>query len=250
MRIVTVSDLHLDWETMGVPRLAEGSASLEEAAEHAMEIEAEWFFCLGDIADPDREGATIAAMMETQRVALRLAWRGINSVWLAGNHDVDEHGSGRTTLGGLAVLESEVVLPKHGRIYAAERPRLIDLSDEFALLCLPFAAVSHAYNPAVEAALMMSHARAERKKVIVASHLQVPGIVPGEETTEMPRGRDMPYPFGETRNAVARLQGHYHRRETFDPKDGGPVVHVIGSSMRLTAHDEDATPGYVVIETP
>lgn len=248
MRIVAVSDLHADWQTLGVPRHDEVASALESAAGWAVENDADVFLFLGDLADPDNGGGTLRAIELAARTAIGLAQRGVDSIWLAGNHCVTEDSTGATVLSPLAPLEG-IGWPTSARIFVAERPRLIE-SCGVAFACLPFAPVSHAYDPAVEAARLFVENEPNGFPVVVLSHLTIPGIQPGEETTEMPRGRDMPYPFEATRGAVARLSGHYHRRQVFDPGDGGPPLHVCGSACRLTFSEEANEPGLLVIDLP
>lgn len=241
---------------MGVPRLAEGASALLAAATHAVAARADWFLFLGDLCDPDVDvGGTLGAMKAAAEVAIYLAESGVPSVWLMGNHDTEEGGSGLSTLSPLAALEGGPGCLEH--IYVAERPRVIDLGalDQRAhagapvrLLCLPFAPVSHAYNPAEYARLAMS-ASYGKAKVVVIGHLCAPGVIPGEETDEMPRGRqDLLYPYEATSGALFRMCGHYHRRQDFDPGDGGPPVVIPGAMMRLTAADADRLPSYLEID--
>lgn len=239
MKIVVVSDLHGDRSTLGMSRTPEVKKALNEAVEYAVEIEASAFLCLGDISNPDSGGAMFKAIDMCIEAAFVLADHEIRSVWIAGNHDVWEDGSGMTCLSPLAAIERSRGAGEW--IYVAERPRVVDLSEEFALLCLPFTPVSHNYNPrAVAIDTFVEHGH---RKIITAGHLMIAGVVPGEETTEMPRGRDVAFPIEETSKSTMRLNGHYHHRQT--TAEG---IIIPGSLCRFTFADENHEPGYLSIE--
>lgn len=240
-KIVTSTDWHADAATLGVRRYDEVAAAVDESVDVAIDERADCYICLGDISDPDSGGDTFRAQFVMIRAAMKLANAGVRSIWLAGNHDVCEDGTGATTLTPLLALESTQL------VHVAEQPRLVWLDPGLAVLCLPFMAVSHGHDIAAAAsALWPSELNSGMPRVIVASHLTVPGVVAGEETTEMPRGRDVVYPFEQTKRAVLRLQGHYHHRQTFDARDGGPPLVIPGSLARLSFSDEHE-PSYLVI---
>lgn len=243
--IVVSSDWHPDVVTMGIPRFSEVEAAVHQTVAHAIKIKADAYLFLGDLVDPDSGGATSNAQAMSIEVAFLLAEHGIQSVWIAGNHDVHEDGSGATTLTPLAAIAA-LGKSNNGRglIHVVERPSCVYLNKEVAILCLPFTPSSHG----VDLAAACRDLWPEDRRVIVASHLTVPGVMPGEETSEMPRGREIAYPFAETARAAIRVQGHYHRRQTFDPKDGGPPIQIPGSLARLTFGEEDHVPSFFVLE--
>ncbi len=240
MIIVVVSDLHGDRNTLGVSRTPEVASAMNDAVQYAIEIEADAFVCLGDISDPDSGGSTFRAIEMVTENALELQHHKIRNIWIAGNHDVWEDGSGATCLGPLAAIE------RGGRgdgwIYVAEAPRVIELSEDFSLLCLPYTPVSHNYDPRAFAINAFAALRS-RAKIITAAHLMLSGIHPGEETTEMPRGRDVAFPVEETERSTMRLAGHYHTRQT--TAEG---IIIPGSLCRFTFADEKLIPGYLSIE--
>lgn len=244
VRIVCVSDVHGDKRTMGVPRFEEAARALWAAARHAERIGA-WFLFLGDLCDPDDDvGGTLKCQREAAHIAAWLRGRGVDQAWMTGNHDVDEGGSGLSTLSHVAMFEP--ALPPEGttQFHVADgKPIEVDLAPGARMLCLPFAAASHAYSPAEAAAAFFASAGSAR--TVVAAHLSIRGIIAGEETVEMPRGREMIFPAAETRGATLRLSGHYHKRQIFDPGGGSPI-HVVGSPLRLTAHDQDSSPAFIV----
>jgi DNA repair exonuclease SbcCD nuclease subunit len=243
MRVVVASDFHGDHVTHGVSRFDDVELAVSASVEAAIAMNADGYFFLGDLCDPDDPGAVIRCSTLAMRVACTLAGEGIPSIWIAGNHDVLEDGSGATTLSPLGAL---VTLVNAG-VWAplAENPCLIPFGD-YEVMALPFVPTDRSYDPEKEAARMM---QAATRPVIVLSHLTVPGVQPGEETADLPRGRDVIYPVEATKGAVLRLQGHYHRRQTVD-LGVGPPMHIPGSLVRLTFNEENNEPGYLIVELP
>jgi DNA repair exonuclease SbcCD nuclease subunit len=146
-----------------------------------------------------------------------------------------EDGIGDTTLSPLRGLHRDDF------VHVVERPKRVVIGDvHFA--CLPFTASSHGYD--VEEKLREMTAASPRPRTVVLSHLNVPGIVPGEETTEMPRGREITLPEKLAHErACLVLQGHFHRRQTT------PLgTRVVGSLARLTFGEENNRPGFLVVE--
>jgi hypothetical protein len=78
--------------------------------------------------------------------------------------------------------------------------------------------------------------------------LTVPGIEPGSETREMPRGREVRYPVEAIRerwgDRAVMLNGHYHRAYH---RAESPVV-VPGSLERLTRGEARNEPGCLILE--
>ena len=238
MRIVAISDLHADASTLGVSRFNEIEAAVSASVETAQRRSADLFIFAGDLADPESAGATFRAIELAQHTALKLARAGIPSVWLTGNHCVVDDGSGESVLSPLRALA------KHEpKIMVADRPAVVPFG-AIRLMLFPFTAIARAYDPAKWCTENWPVSR----DVVTVSHLTVAGIVPGEETTEMPRGREVLFPTAETSKAKARIQGHYHRAQDFDPGDGGPPIHVIGSLCRLTFGEEHHRPSIFVLD--
>lgn len=233
MKLVVVSDLHLDWVTIGVARFAEVERAMVQARVAAATVGADAFLFLGDLCDPDSGPAVFRCVRAAVQTALALDAYKIPSVWLAGNHDVIEDGSGETTLEPLRGVPGARVV---------DRPCTVKLAGHPHLMCLPFTASSHGYDPA---AAVVEHVGGQRDAVTIG-HLHVPGIIPGEETTEMPRGRDVAFPV-EAAKLVSQMMmnGHYHRRQV--SPDG---VQIVGAPARLTFGEEDNSPGFLVVEVP
>lgn len=225
---------------MGVPRFEEVEEAVDATVAAAVEKNADLYLFLGDLADPESGGLTSKAQALLIRVALELQRHEIKFIAIPGNHDVHEDGSGATTLTPLTALDDEDSL-----IYIAEKPRLIYVDEKLAVLCLPFMPVSHGVDLDMTVRELWPH---DGTRVIVISHLSVPGVIPGSETTEMPRGREIGYPFDATKEAILRLQGHYHRRQDFDPQDGGPPLIIPGSLARLYFGEEEHVPSFLYVE--
>lgn len=249
MRVVCSSDWHPDFQMLGISRFDEVEAAVIQTVDYAIKVKSDYYLFTGDLADPDAGGNTFRSVELAQQCALTLAKAKICSIWLAGNHDICTDGTGATTLTPLRALQGQNL----GLIYLVERPMVIDLgnltdvADEYSLLCLPYTAPSHAYEPAVVATAMMAQAKKNNKRVIVAAHLMFKGMHPGSETTEMPRGREVMFPVEETTEAILRINGHYHRQQMFDPGDGGAIVRIPGSVCRLAFGEETNRPSFLDI---
>lgn len=226
--------------TMGVSRFEEVEEAVNMTVDYAIEKDVDAYLFLGDLTDPESQGLASKAQALLIRSALKLQRHEIKFIAIPGNHDVHEDGTGATTLTPLTALDDE-----DSYIYIAEKPRLIYVEEKLAVLCLPFMPVSHGVDLDMTVRELWPR---DGTRVIVISHLSVPGVIPGSETTDMPRGREIGYPFDATKEAVLRLQGHYHRRQDFDPQDGGPPLIIPGSLARLAFGEEDNTPSFLHVE--
>lgn len=256
MRIIVMSDVHLDWVTMGVQRFDEVANAVAQtvtatySAEDGADAEkADLFLFLGDLCDPD-SGSTVFRCIEyAMRTAATLSRLGVESHWLAGNHDVIEDGKGHTTLYPLQSLGEGSGLVDNVFVHEEPWKMLVPTSEpKVNLICLPYTATSHPYDPAD----FLTRSLDKDRLNLVIGHLTVPGVEPGEETTEMPRGRDVVFPIEAVREAIktghrmACLNGHYHRQQAFDA-DGFEVL-IPGSLARLTAGESDHKPSYLELE--
>lgn len=238
MKLVVSSDWHGDKSTLGLSRTSEVAAAVEQSVQYAIETNADAYLFAGDLADPDSGGATFRAQEIAIKAAHDLAREGIRSIWIAGNHDVEEDGTGATCLSVLAAMERAGACNE--LIYVAEQPRVIELREDVAVMCLPYVPISHGYSPSTFARDVFANTD---QRIIVLGHLMLAGVVLGEETTEMPRGRDVAYPVEETKGALMRICGHYHTRQT--TQEG---ILIPGSLCRFTFGDEQHEPGYLAIE--
>jgi DNA repair exonuclease SbcCD nuclease subunit len=226
------SDWHADAVTLGVRRLAEIEKAAWETAKAAKKAGCSHYLFTGDLCDPDKNMNVYDAVRVAQDIALWLTSQNIESHWVAGNHDVVEDGSGTTTLRPLKALGGLV------RVY--EQPDVVGLGEDVSMIVLPFTATSHSYDPAK----FVEKAEMGNDTLLVAGHLNIEGVIPGEETREMPRGRDVYYPVKALRklkNPKLLVNGHYHRRMVTD--DG---IHVPGTLARLTFGEEENQPGYFI----
>lgn len=235
MKLVVISDLHLDQSTSGVDRFDDVKVVLESAVEHALEINADGFVFLGDLADPNtvRVHRSLDALGSAMR-GLREA--GIPVICVAGNHDVIEDGSGLTVLDTLRWVDAGPVCTV---------PCSFEFHRDEKFICtvvaLPFTATSKNYNPD---AFIRSLPKLE-PPVVVMGHLNLRGITLGSESIDMPRGRDVFWPLEALRECLPDallLGGHYHTRQVFEG------VHIIGSAVRLRFDEKDNNPGFTVVE--
>lgn len=241
MRIINTSDWHGDRETLGVPRTEEVAHAVRASVTHAIDVNADLYVFTGDVGDPDSRGGTWRAVDMMIEAALALAKHRIRSIWVAGNHDVEEDGSGASCLSPLAAIERAG--GDDGYINVVEHPRMLGLDEERDALCLPFTPVSHAYDPDAVARKLLANQKPHLHTMVLA-HLMIPGVIIGEETTEMPRGRDIVFPVEATRACSLRINGHYHQRQT--TREG---ILVPGALARFHfGHDEKAEPGFLDIE--
>ena len=251
MKIVLSSDWHGDVVTMGVPRYDEIEAAAMQSAAKAKEENADLYVFTGDLTDPNAGRGAFRSIALAVRVATMLReWR-IPSIWLTGNHDVFEDGSGESVLSifrELALFDTSIQLfDRPGHTFICRQTK-----HAIPVVALPFTASSHAYDATEElrtnlAAVAPFMEKVGAKKCLVLSHLTVPGIQPGEETIDMPRGREVLFPVDEIRNRadVLVLLGHYHRRQTV--AIGDATMTIPGSLARLTFGEERNAPGFLYI---
>lgn len=247
MKVVAASDFHTDAVTAGVPRFGEVARAARASVQAAVDLrrggEKVAYVFAGDLCDPDVVPDVLRATMLIFELIEILSGEGVESFWLAGNHDVIEDGSGLTTLSALRRFRPEIGC---ARAHVIEKPGLYEFVDGSNLVALPYTASSCPYDPAKVVREILE----EGCRNVVVSHLGVPGVQPGEESGEMARGREVLLPLAEVRNADLIIQAHYHRSQVFRPPGGGCPVHVIGSLARLTHGEEGHRPGYLVVDLP
>lgn len=241
MKLLFTSDWHLDHVTAGKSRFDEVCNAVDETVRTAIQEKCDHYFFLGDLMDPDSGSVTYRALKFANGVMRRLRDAEITSHWLAGNHDVVEDGYGTTTLTPLCSLG------RHLFAHVYEYPE-VNVFSGLTIVALPFTATSHAYDPG--AFIKQASVRVEsiaNVPTVVIGHLNVVGVIPGEETNEMPRGREVVFPREQIRNFLPNahlFHGHYHRRQVHDG------VHIPGALARLTFGEELHDPGYMLVEIP
>ena len=249
MKILVTADWHLDASTGGMRRLDDVKRAVVESVDYSIRNGVGVYLFLGDLMDPDCGSRAFACLEVAIRAALALASNGIESHWIAGNHDVIEDGSGRTTLTPMLPLEEYNRFKS--RIYVHESSRIVTMmsgssTDRATLLTLPYAPLARSYDPTAMVAFIEESKRETCLPLVIAGHMtEMPGIVPGSETKDMARGRGMAFPFDACEKLKQKhlmLNGHFHDRQTF--KD----VHIPGSLERLTFGEERNEPGWLVCE--
>jgi DNA repair exonuclease SbcCD nuclease subunit len=256
VKFLFVSDVHADWVTYGVSRYEEIAKSMHETVAVAIEEEVDAYFFLGDLSDPEDGIAALRSLGLAMGCALELGEAGVQSFWLTGNHDVIENGRGESVLSPMAAMGHPLVELIDAPLFDVRNDRSGQKA-AWNLIALPFTASSHGYDPAafVEACGRQlsapRHAAQSELPTIVVGHMtHIPGVQPGEETKEMPRGRETAFPL----DAVAAIKGtkfvangHYHRQQKF-VADNGLEIHIPGSLARLTMGEERNEPGYLLVE--
>lgn len=234
MRLLQTSDWHLDWVTFGISRFDEIDRAVQTTCETAVKEKCTDYFFTGDLCDPDSGPVVFRCVDLAIRAAMFLTYAGIRSHWLVGNHDVIEDGSGTSTLTPLRALG------KTGFVTLYDQPTLDNRDDGVSILALPFTPTSHTYDPMVPVRDFLR----TPGKGIVLSHLTCPGIIPGEETNDMPRGRDVLLPLVELakRPNTLILQGHYHKPQSHD------MLHIPGSLARLTFGEVENDPSFLIMD--
>jgi DNA repair exonuclease SbcCD nuclease subunit len=228
VRILVTSDWHGDRWTMGVPRFPEIERAAHATVDAAIREKVDAWAFLGDLTDPDSGVCVFRCIELLIRCVLRVWEADIDPIVIAGNHDVIEDGSGETSLSPLRAL-----LGSEGTFFLRERPGMIDVRG-VPILALPYTATSHRYDPLAQ--------RLDAR--VVLGHLSVPGIVPGEETLEMPRGREVVLPVDRFPKDAVLINGHYHKQQA-----SGRVL-IPGSLARLTHGEERNEPGFLIVEVP
>ena len=245
MRIVASGDWHLDHVTQGVDRYEDVVAAARQIVKHATKHpKCDAFLFLGDLADPDDPIRALRAYWLAEEVAESFNANGIPSIWISGNHCPFTDGSGQTILHGL----------RHGA-YVFEHP-VLHLHFGMNVVALPFTAASHPYDPAAfvrDCVKRLDEGKRWNLPTVVMSHLMVPGAQPGEETKEIPRGREVVLPHEEIGKMLGRgdgrvfvTQGHYHRAQRI--MLSGVEVLVAGAIAKLAFGEEENTPSFLDLE--
>lgn len=244
MKVVVSSDWHPDVTTHGVPRFREVKEAVHHTVDVAIEEGAGLYLFAGDLCDPDAGSVVFRCVELALEVAARLAEANILSAWIAGNHDVIEDGSGDTTLSplrALALMTDRVKLYEKPGALRTKQLRA-ERNEDVSVIALPFTATSHGYD--VESAIReLKAGTGTRESTVVVAHLNVPGVVPGEETTDMPRGREIVLPVELAReHAKYVINGHYHRQQLTESG-----VWIPGSVARFTFGEEGHQPSFLVL---
>lgn len=244
MKMVCTSDWHPDQSTAGVDRYEDVAAAVNVSVEAALDMKADAYLMCGDLTDPNTVRAHRAVALATD-AQTRLVRGGVVPLWLPGNHDVIEDGSGMSTMESLRYCSPD------GIDHVMKEPGCFVFQNakghtQAHVIHLPFTPSSHPYDPdALVRELADSDREWDAMPVIVCGHLNVEGISAGSETTEMPRGRDVFWPLDALAecfpNAVL-VGGHYHAPQNFKG------LEIIGSLVRLRFDERNNELGYMVLE--
>lgn len=236
MRILLLSDVHIDAISCGKPRHDQIYDALLEATKSDFDL----MFFLGDWADPDNERSLRASTSAVKFAHHVYDQKRLRSIWITGNHDVAEDGHGSHVLSPLAETDVAVVYDEPSHYYGYNWP--------FQLVLLPYTDRLHAYDPGKfieETAPALN----KKKTTIILGHLDVEGATPGSEIKDMPRGREVFWPTAAIAKHMSHamcIGGHIHERGVL--KRDGVEINIVGSLDRLSFSEEKMTPGWHALE--
>jgi len=247
MKLLVTGDWHVDAVTLGISRHDDVRDAAHNMVEVAIDEQVDTFVFLGDLADPDGAGATLRAAALAIELAGKLSDEGIRSVWIAGNHDVTNDGTGMTTLSPLgAVADENIYVFEHSQWVILHGDLKKNPSDMLHLLCLPYELPRDVPS---DLATMLKFVHRDDDRLAFASHLSLRGMIPGEETEEMPRGSEVYLPDEEYAKIpwVVGLSGHYHKRQVHECPSG-LKIHLPGTLARFRFDEEKHEPGFLLLE--
>lgn len=256
-RLIVSSDWHADWFTDGYSRHEDLRAVVEQLL--AVPKKGDLFVMLGDLANPYSRDVHRAMSLATY-AANRCNAAGVMNVWITGNHDIVEDDAGSHSLQAVKGLVDdsawsekqtepmkvlEYVQRKatpHSLTFVADEP-LVLLLPQATLLCLPYTSPARAYDP--DEWIRKVESRPLSNQLHVLGHLNIEGIGPGSETSDMARGRDVMFPLEALSECLPKASlwnGHYHKQQVFKG------VTIPGSLARLTHSEENEEKGFIVRE--
>ena len=240
MKILITSDWHADKSTAGVDRFDDVAQAAKQAVSMAIAEGVDLFAFLGDLTDPDDGPRALRAVQLAIDCSIMLTRANVSQVWLAGNHDVIEDASGRTTLTPLRALSSDNYWPWIAE--TGESRVLGDGDGEVHIVVLPYPAVSKSYDmgPRVKE---LVEVESQFRGIVLAHSTYIPGVVEGEETLEMPRGRVVELPVDVIPKDWTVVNGHWHTPQV---TPGGVLVP--GALARLTRGEAGDDPRFLIVE--
>lgn len=198
------------------------------------------YLFLGDLSDPDTPRTHQAVALGASTASELWHEHGIPSRWLVGNHDVIEDGTDASTQWSMLMF-SRHVNPGSRGFEVWSRPS-VEVIGDVSFVSLPYTPRSHAYDPAE----FVRTVEVTTRWVVVAGHLSIRGMIPGSETRELPRGRDVFFPLDECRSRwgsrALLLNGHYHTQQVHEG------IHLPGSLEKLTFGEQSAACGWLIAE--
>ena len=240
MKIIFASDFHADVHTQGVDRYPEIEAAVMESVNHAVAVGADMYIFCGDLADPHNPRSHRASRL-AHKADDALKDEVIQRLWLTGNHDVLEDGTGESVLSSLGETSCLLSRPRLFKAWSKEEGSSVHFHT-LNIVALPFTPTSHSYDP-VE--FIANQNIDNDLPILVIGHLNLKGITAGSETIDMPRGRDVFWPVDEIKAKWPKaimVGGHYHERQVYKG------VQIIGSLARLTYGEGDNDVGYLELE--
>ncbi len=234
MIVLVTGDWHADAQIAGHRRTREvadaARAFVDRAVELLQEGRSVGVLVLGDMSDPVPPRCW-RALQVVGKAMKRLDEFKIPSLWLTGNHDIEDDGHGSHSL-----LPLKPGL-RYGQI--ADVDGIYQLG-ELSILCLPYVGRAQSYDPDLTVRSEAGHHVAA-----IAGHLMIEGIGPGSESDEFARGRDVFLPtaaIAEVFPGRPVFNGHYHKRQTFNG------VEIPGSLIRLTLGEVENRPVWLEVE--
>jgi DNA repair exonuclease SbcCD nuclease subunit len=218
-------------------------AAVDETVQVAIGEKVDVYIFEGDLTNPDSGSSVFRVMELALCAAMKLSANNIASYWMPGNHDVIEDGTGDTTLNPLKALTGP-----HARVRVMDRPSVSHYHTErIDLVFLPYVPIVRAYDPAEYMCGYFEERAPEERTVVIGHCTYIEGVIPGEETREMPRGRALPFPQHvlEQHERVIAINGHYHTRQTAGSQRS--PIHLPGALQRLAFGEEKNEPGYLVV---
>lgn len=258
MKILVSSDWHCDAVTAGVERMPELVSFAQEIDAAIQEQEIDLVLNLGDCWDPGTVNdprwcrfiySTFVHLGRTTRLRSDGGGNAPGLLCIPGNHDVIDTSEPTSTLSGLDVAgDPSVEVFERPTCYGVTRQ-----NQHAALLALPYVSRSYErtddYRRSLEVALEAALRAARNSPLIVFAHLAFEGMIPGSETTDMARGREVQFPVAlvEELSPTLVLNGHYHQRQTI--RRGALDIEIPGAPIRFTFGEaKDGPRGFLVLE--
>lgn len=237
IKMVVTSDWHFDAVTAGYPRIDEITDALIQSVETGRKHAIDYYIMLGDLCNPNNARSYKAIATAIDR--LDYLYPHAMVMFITGNHDVIEDGSGDHVMLPIEVCGDYTVFSKPEiRVVSPGTKRAMNV------VALPFTPSSHDYDP-TDFIMNNLNNLDSNNKTVVLSHLNIEGIGPGSETENMPRGRDVFLPLEIIKEYIPDaviLNGHYHKQQTYCG------VHIPGSLVRLTFGEANNKPGFLLLE--
>jgi DNA repair exonuclease SbcCD nuclease subunit len=244
VKILFTGDWHLDRSTAGFDRFFDVVEGIEKTLVHfrkSCDSSNMLYVFLGDLANPNNvrsHRAVATAIVAARNISTSIIGypetpAASASIWLTGNHDVIEDGSGESTLTPLVAT---------GYCTVIDKPAVVSLGKNLSVVALPYPASCNSYDPAefVESVEVPA-----ANKVVAIGHLSMAGIIAGSESGELARGREYAWPVDAIKKrwpAAIMVGGHYHRSQVCNG------VIFPGSLERLGFDEESNVPGFVTLE--